>query len=311
MHADSRSPSKFDSSSGQSQRQSRSSQSPKYQPVFSSIGATPSTVDLNQLVTLSADLNGSSSAPTGTMTFYDNGTALSGTVSYTPQVYSLIAIMTYTPTTAGNHAITVGNSGDSNYWPTTSGQATLTVLGPTFSISANPKTVTVSNPGASGSTTLTFAAMNGLSGTFNLMPQCAGLPAKTTCSVSPTSISLNSNTTTITATLTISTTGSSAATPGVQNWPYVVRPGTIIAITLLAFPLVFTLVRKRRRIQFAITLLAFAFLLTIASCGGGGNSGDGGGGGNSGTPVGLDSSATVSFTLGTATQSVPFSINVE
>jgi hypothetical protein len=161
------------------------------------------------------------------------------------------------------------------------------------------------------STTLTFTVMNGLSGTFTLMPQSAGLPAETSCSVSPTSITLNSNNTTVTATLTISTTSSSAASPLVQNWPFVVRPGTMIAFSLLAFPLVFTPVRKRRRIQLAVSLVAFAFLLTIASYGGGGGSSGGGGGGNSGTPVGLDSSATVSFTLGTVSQSAPFSINVE
>jgi hypothetical protein len=91
----------------------------------------------------------------------------------------------------------------------------------------------------------------------------------------------------------------------------------LIALSLLVFlsVLALMLMRKHRRIQFAVSLLVFAALLTIASCGGGGGSsgsgGGGGGGGTGGTPVGVDQSATASFTLGAVTQSVGISINVE
>jgi hypothetical protein len=65
---------------------------------------------------------------------------------------------------------------------------------------------------------------------------------------------------------------------------------------------------KRRRFDFALSILAFAALLTIASCGGGGG---GGGVHNPGTPVGLDQGASASFTIGATTHAVPLSINVQ
>ncbi len=276
----------------------------KYQPVFGSFGVTPSTADINESVTLSAYLNGSSSPPTGTMTFYDNGTAISGMAAYTSQPYTLIATMAYSPTTAGNHAITVSYSGDSDYLPASSGPATLTVIGPSYSISANPTLVTVPNPGGSGGTTLTFTSISGFSGTYSLAPQCTNLPQQSTCSVSPASITLSSTTTTATVTLTISTTGSSTVAPMARTWPAAFR--TTIAFSLLTLIMICFLLHKPRRVEIAVGLLAIAALLTIASCGGGGGNGSSG---NSGTPVGL-TNAAASFTLGSTTQSVSFSVDV-
>jgi hypothetical protein len=206
--------------------------------------------------------------------------------------------------------------GDTNYAGSTGSTAEAVTPTPTFSISANPAAVTISNPGGSANTTLTFTSMYGLSGTFSLVPQC-NMPALTTCSVSPSSITLSSTATTASATLTITTTGSSAAAPGAKSRPAPARTGALIALSLLVFlsVLALMLMRKHRRIQFAVSLLVFAALLTIASCGGGGGSsgsgGGGGGGGTGGTPVGVDQSATASFTLGAVTQSVGISINVE
>ena len=80
-------------------------------------------------------------------------------------------------------------------------------------------------------------------------------------------------------------------------------------IGLLALLSLLGLRRGRRGIQIAFTVVTFAALLTFAACGGGG--GGGGGVHDPGTPVGLDSAASVSFTIGTATHAVPISINVQ
>jgi hypothetical protein len=84
----------------------------------------------------------------------------------------------------------------------------------------------------------------------------------------------------------------------------------MLILGMLALLAMLGLQRKRRGFSLALTALAFAGLLMIAACGGG-SGGGGGGVHNPGTPVGLDSSASVSLTLGAATHSVPFSVNVQ
>ena len=79
-------------------------------------------------------------------------------------------------------------------------------------------------------------------------------------------------------------------------------------IGLLALLSLLVLRRDRRGIQVAFTVITFAALLTFAACGGGSG---GGGVHDPGTPIGLDSAASVSFTIGTATHAVPISINVQ
>ena len=80
----------------------------------------------------------------------------------------------------------------------------------------------------------------------------------------------------------------------------------MIGLTAL---LLLVLRRDRRGIQIAFSVVTLAALLTFAACGGGG--GGGGGVHDPGTPVGLDSAASVSFTIGTAMHAVPISINVQ
>jgi hypothetical protein len=68
---------------------------------------------------------------------------------------------------------------------------------------------------------------------------------------------------------------------------------------------------KGKRLEVALSIVVFAGLLAFAACGGGSSGGGGGGVHNPGTPVGVDPNASVSLTLGTATHSVPFSVNVQ
>jgi hypothetical protein len=116
--------------------------------------------------------------------------------------------------------------------------------------------------------------------------------------------------TTATVILTVSTRAPSSV-PATRRFQLTGnRPGTIFLIGLLALLLLLVLRRDRRGIQIAFSVVTFAALLTFAACGGG-SGGGGGGVHDPGTPVGLDSAASVSFTIGTATHAVPISINVQ
>jgi hypothetical protein len=79
--------------------------------------------------------------------------------------------------------------------------------GPYFTPSMSPTSITVS-PGSAGSSTLTVTPFGDFSGVINL--SCTGAPTGSTCSVSPTSVTLNGTDTPQTATVTVTTTASVA-----------------------------------------------------------------------------------------------------
>ena len=147
-----------------------------------------------------------STPPSGTMTFYSNGTQL-GSVA----VDAGIAGFSTNQLPVGLDNFTAQYSGDTNYAGSTS-VATPIDIGGTFAITASPSTLNIASPGQSASTTLTFVAQNGLVGSAALLPStCSSLPPKTSCSFSPSTVTFTSSSTTVPVTLTITTTASSAA----------------------------------------------------------------------------------------------------
>ena len=87
-------------------------------------------------------------APTGTVTFYLDGSILPGTVAYTsvppnpPNESLYTAKENVTFSASGTHTITAAYSGDSNYQPSTSPQASIHVLyTPTVTVSISPQVV--------------------------------------------------------------------------------------------------------------------------------------------------------------------------
>jgi hypothetical protein len=197
-------------------------------------------------------------------------------------------------------------SGDTNYQTSAANVAETVNPGPDFSVAASPASITVASPGQSGSTSLMLTAMNGLTGTFSLVPQCLALPSESTCAVSPASVTFSSAMMTATVMLTVGTRAPSSVPAGRRFHPADNRSVPIFVIGIFALLSLLVLRRGRRGIQVAFTVVTFAALLTFAACGGGG-----GGVHDPGTPVGLDSAASVSFTIGTATHAVPISINVQ
>ncbi|MGA8367563.1 MAG: hypothetical protein ACLQMT_08445 [Candidatus Acidiferrales bacterium] len=200
---------------------------------------------------------------------------------------------------------TGGTSSASNHASAT----TQTAVAPTFTVTANPTTISVTAPGQSGSTTLTFTAENGFSSNGSVAlssADCSGLPSESSCSFNPATITLTADGT-ATTTLTVSTTAASVAIPATGerpsrfDWPH--APSTIalacifwIGIHLLAWG------GKSRRWGGVLILAVFAFAFAIANAGCAGHVSSGGG--NAGTPV-ADTAITVTFTINGVTQTVP------
>jgi hypothetical protein len=274
---------------------------------------TPSTPTIQQgsSVTMTATISPSPSQA--------GGPPITGTVQFSNQssgvnqgspvpVTNGQAQITISSLPAGQFGIGATYSGDTNYAGSFGVGAVTVNPGPDFAMVANPSTITVTKPGQPGSTMLMLTAMNGLMGTFNLVPQCTGLPSESSCSVSPASVTFSSTMTSASVMLTVATTAPSNVAPSRRMGPGGAGRELAILVCVLALVLVVCLARKRPRLELVMTVLAFAAFLTMAACGGGGG---GGGVHNPGTPIGLDSSAQVSFTLGQATHSIPISINVE
>jgi hypothetical protein len=273
-------------------------------------------VGAGTLITIFASVNSGASAfsnlPTGTMTFYSNGTLLSSipiqpgetppTVNYTTNQLPL-----------GLDNITAQYSGDANYSRSTSSIISIDVGG-TFAITANPMAIGVASPGQSGSTTLTFAAQNGFIGSATLSPSmCSYLPPKSNCTFSPATVTFTSSTTTVPVTLTITTTTPSSRTASAlyQTPGRFLGSGIIAAICLMGVCFVPFSARGRHRWSAIVVLVALAVIASAAGCGGSGGNGQGGGG-TPGTPAGNYTGVTVTVTINGIRQSINnLSVNVQ
>src|ERR1700680_1968577 len=151
------------------------------------------------------------------MTFYSNGTALGPPLPVDSGIVPPGAGFTTTQMPLGLDNITAQYSGDANFSGSTSPVTSIDVGG-AFGVTANPATITIAAPGQSGSTTLTFSAQHGLTGTGTLSPSmCSSLPPYSTCSFNPSTITFTSSTTTVPVTLTITTTGSGSAASSARH----------------------------------------------------------------------------------------------
>jgi len=225
-------------------------------------------------------------APTGTVTFYSNGTSLgNATVSGTAGSGNVLSGL-FTPAAAtasmtttagqlpnGSDTITAVYNGDGNYAasPASAG-VVVTVQAPDFSLSAPPVSVT---QGQSVPVSITVNALGNFTGVVGNFT-CSGLPAEATCGTANPSTVTGSGSTSIqinTAGLgTMRQVRRAANEPPRTRW---------MASALL--PLGFCLIgipawrRKRGALP---ALMMIAMMLTLPSCGGGS-----GGGGQQNNPV--------------------------
>ena len=115
-----------------------------------SVVASATTVALGASTTLQATLTGSP-APTGSVTFLDDGTPISGCGLIVVQSGGAQSKCAYLPASVGSHSITVTYSGDTNYAAAgPSPAATVTVTGTATSVTATPNLVSPSAPVPNG-----------------------------------------------------------------------------------------------------------------------------------------------------------------
>jgi subtilase family serine protease len=268
-----------------------------------------------QSVTFTAKVTptpGTGPAPTGTVQFTANAVSIgSGTLSGGQ------AQVTTSALPLGTVQIVAQYMGDSNNAASTSAPLTETVNA-AYTVTANPTTITISAPGQSGSTTLTFKSLSSFAGSVTLSSTaCTGLPAQSSCSFNPTTVNLTANGT-ATTTLTVATTAASLVVPGTGNrrtplsWRNI--PGgvavTCFLLMILAALLGLGLRGTQRRWNLALGLAVFVLLVLNVGCGGGSGGGGGGGGGNPGTPVGTTIVSATS-TINGVTQSVSLTVTVQ
>lgn len=270
-------------------------------PSASSV-ASGGSITLTANLTLgTAALPSFGNAPTGTVSFYSNGTlvgtpqAVTGTAgsgnllsgAYTLTTGAAALITTALPN--GQDSITAVYSGDSNYAVSPSSAAAVVSVGgtPDFTLpSGGLGTVTVTSPGGNGTVSLSLTPVAGFSGAVTFTCVSANLPSETTC----TQGTIASGQTT--GSMTVMTTAPHAMMQGTHREYYLAlwSGPPLLAFFVIAVP-------RKRRALFLMLLVALGLLLLLPACGGGG-----GGGGNHdpGTPIG---NYTVSVTASSGTLS--------
>jgi hypothetical protein len=156
-----------------------------------------------------------------------------------------------------------------------------------FQIAANRTTVTVSAPGASGTTTLTITPLGGFNATLTY--SCTGLPSEATCTFTAASAS--------TETLSIATTAPSSR---LDRSPFGRHGGIFYAMLLPGvFGLLITRGNRKRELRGTrlLSLIAVLALSTLwmPACGGGSSKPS-----NPGTPAGTSSVIVTATTGGTS-----------
>jgi hypothetical protein len=247
-------------------------------------------------LTVLVDSSVKTPAPTGTVTFSGYPNPITGTPTLTtitdPQGNAELQA-TLTVVIPSSETVSAQYSGDSNYY--TEGTNAIYIAVPDFSISPESNTVTVS-AGQSQQLIIDVSDLNGFNGTVTNFA-CSGLPAETTCSFTPPSVTGQGSTT-----LTIGTTalgqfrqGPSAANH-TSSWAAAMG-AVLFGICLMGLP-----GNKRGPSIWTSSLLMLVILAVIVmlpSCGGGG--GAGGGGTPNPTPS-ISSISPTSLAAGSAQQ---------
>jgi len=312
-------------------------------PTTTSVTPNLTTVSANASVILTALVNtqsnsnlssggSSGAAPTGTVTFFNNGVSI-GTASGSQLVSTLdangfMAVQAaLSVTVTANEDITATYSGDINYTTSTSTGVTITVGAPGINLSpaSNTATITISSPGQSAGQLITVAAGNSFAGSVTLSCAISSQPMNAvdlpTCSfgmpdqnfTAPQTITLTSTVTSGNATMTVMSTAAQASSLRLSPPGRALRmrwPGGVAAMSLICLFVLFLLPRPWRR-QAAFLTLLISVAVAGVGCGGTSSGGSGTGGGNPGTTAGTYK-ITVTATPSTGTvQTTIIDVNVK
>jgi hypothetical protein len=250
-----------------------------------------------QQLTFTATVTGLN--PTGNVTFTSGNTRL-GTASLNNGVASFL----FAFTTAGNFTVTANYTGDANNLASFSNPVPVTVATPDFTTSATPTTATIS-AGQPATTLLTITAVGTYSGTVRF--SCGNLPAESSCTFSPATVTL-ANGAAATTRLTLITTPDPLALLRTLD-PF--RAIALASLILLPFS-----PRRLRKFRYRLvrasllTLFLAAGLLPLVSCSS--SSPKSPTTTNPGTPNGVQNiTVTVADSVSNLSQSLNFQLTVQ
>jgi hypothetical protein len=278
-------------------------------PTTTALQITPTTIVAGLTTTMIATVSapaGYSTAPTGSVTFYDNGSDGNGTYDLygelTPgpngtSTAELVRVPASHFFNSGVNHMTAGYSGDSIYSPSTSPTVDITATQPggDFKLEASQTQITLAG-GKSGTVSLNLTALLGFSGTVSLT--CTPSTTAATCNVSPGSIALTNSGT---ATLSFN-----AYTAQLEHRP---MDRTVLA----ALGVCVLLVWPRRRRWHRLMLCVFGLVVAAGVSGCGSSSTPvSGGGGSSNQPTTAGSyTVGVTATSGTITHQLTVLVTVQ
>ena len=213
-------------------------------------------------------------APTGTVDLRSAGADLTtGGIALTPSASGDTATASYVFDNSaasllqGNNTVVITYSGDTVF-AQSQFSLPLTNFLSDFSMVAQTPTVTITS-GSTGTAVVNLGAINGFNASVGLA--CAA-PTGMTCTLNPTSVTVNGNTT---ATLTINASVPAGSATRAMGWWAVSGGATLACVLMLGLP------ASRRRWRGLLGLVAVAVLTASIGCGGGG----GGSGGGTPTPT--------------------------
>ncbi len=221
------------------------------------LSALPNPARVRNSVTLTANVTSSSGTPTGNVVVRSDGDVLA--LFPVGQTASVIF------PTVGLHSLQATYGGDATFpqatSPTMVEDVRVSVPGD-FAVNASPQSATI-KAGQTATFTITINPINGMASAVTF--GCSGLPAASSCTFSPASLTPNGSP--VSTTLTINTTAPSSATvpvarlhPGTFAWSVAIVLGLLVAGN-------FQTTRKAKSRWRA--LAGMAVVLCIVSCGGG------------------------------------------
>jgi hypothetical protein len=222
--------------------------------------ASSNPIAAGQTVTLAATVVApSGGTPSGTVSFLGNGVILG-----TAPVNSA-GSATYTPAsmTAGTYSITAQYGGNSSFAASTSSPLSETVtaagVAAGIGVTASTPTLTIgSGSSTSDAEVLTLTAVGGYSGTITMA--CANLPAGSTCSFQPPTVTVSSATSPVTVVMTIQNSGTST-TASLGMHSAMMHDTTLAAIFWIPGLFASALIGKKRKLLFQTRFLLLLLLV--------------------------------------------------
>ncbi len=225
------------------------------QGTMTTLGANPTSITPLQSTTLTANVSAATTgAPTGTVTFYDNGAPLGSPVAVSGGLAQLT-----TPLLSGAHTLTATYSGDTNYTGSTATAGTSVTVAPLdFSLASSSSVSLSVVPGSPATVSFNVSPL------YQMYPgpvtfSVSGLPPGATYTITPSSIPANGGAQTVT--VTIQTKAATA-----KN--IVPAHGAPIALALFVPLLALGTLRRRRRWASLLVLVAGLFAgSAVEGCG--------------------------------------------